>query len=159
MPVNQDLTYFPEPDVEFRAVHYSTKEDYNLEIGEDFTYDADTMSDEEIREWAEQDGLLDEDSIYMDEDGEPYIEDLREKKRDREDKYPKDHTYPSGRAFLWFSRSGIRFPKNFGVSIVDSPGPGNDWRGVVVKNYDALKNLQELLLSHSVKANFIIEFE
>jgi hypothetical protein len=154
-----DLAYFPDAEIEFRAVHYSTKEDFNLEIGDDFTYEADSMTDEEIKEWAENSGYLEPEYEFVDEDGYIDFDALREHKKVEEDEYPSNSGYPSGRAFDWFRDLGLKLPENLGVRVIDGAQPGNDWRGVIANNYAALKKLQDFLHFHSIKANFIIEFE
>ena len=79
------LLVFENPDKKINAVDYYKNEEYNLEIGDDIIYESDDMSDEEIIEWAEDHGYLEEEEGYVDEDGDPNIESLRELKRTNEE--------------------------------------------------------------------------
>ena len=81
------LLVFENPDKKINAVDYYKNEEYNLEIGDDIIYESDDMSDEEIIEWAEDHGYLEEEEGYVDEDGDPNIESLRELKRTNEEEY------------------------------------------------------------------------
>jgi hypothetical protein len=159
MSSSSDLIYFPDAEIEFRAVHYSSKEDFSLELGDEFIDETDEMTDEEIKDWADGNGYFDDENNYIDEDGVIDYDRLREHKKIQEEDYPVNDSYPSGRAFDWFSKLGFDFPSEIKISIIDGDSPGRDWRGVVVDDYNSLKLLQDYLFSKSVKINFIIDFD
>ena len=159
MSSTSDLIYFPVAEIEFRAVHYSSKEDFNLELGDEFIDETDEMTDDEIKDWAVKKGYLDDGDDYIDDEGNIDYDQLRDQKKMHEEDYPSNNSYPSGRAFDWFSGLTFDYPSEIKISIIDGDSPGRDWCGVVVDDYNSLKLLQEFIFSNSIKVNFVIDFD
>ena len=128
---------------------------FSIEEGTEYYVDVEESSDEEVIDWAEENGYL-EDPNYLLPDGNPDIEILKESKFDADvqffNEYPPAYATPSGRAYSWFEQLGIKFPK--GIELIDGPYPGNDWLGVVVTNHEALTLLQQSLEENGYKVNF-----
>ncbi|MFN5422502.1 MAG: hypothetical protein ACK5AO_04480 [bacterium] len=151
----ENLQTFENPDETFNVVPYDSGI-FNLEMGDVYFYASEDMSDEEIIEWGEDQGYLDnEEDGYMDEDGNPMVDSLRDLKRSHEEDYLPTHATPSGRAFLYFEE--IDLPESIKVQVVDGLYPGNDWQGVIIESKDQLVLLQEYLLEKGIKVNFILE--
>jgi hypothetical protein len=133
-------------------------EQLSIEEGTDCFVDVEESSDEEVIEWAEENGYL-EDPDYLLPDGSPDIERLKESKFDADvqifNEYPPAYATPSGRAYSWFEKLAIKFPK--GIELIDGPYPGNDWQGVVVLNHETLILLQKFLEDNGSKVNFYQE--
>ena len=159
MDQQQNITFYPDPDIEFRAVHYNSEEYFSLELGDEFIDESDTMTDEEIKNWAEENGHLDKESGFIDEDGFIYYDDLRERKKWDEEDYPGKSSYPCGRAYEWFIHQQILFPDGLKITLFDGEYPGNDTKSVIIDDYDSLKQLQDFLLKQDIKANFIFDFD
>ena len=153
-----ELETFDSPNEVFYTYRYEyDPEKYYLEIGTEFIYTTDSMSDEEIQYWAEKNEYLDDpENGYLLEDGKLDFNGLRERRKEHEDEYPDTDSYPSGRAFLYFENLDFELPKNIDISIVEGPHPGNDWHGVIVNGDESLKKLQMFLRTQDIKANFLM---
>jgi hypothetical protein len=68
---------------------------------------------------------------------------------------PSLYATPSGRAYSWFEDLEVILPD--GVDLVDGAHPGNDWRGVVVKDVQTLIVLQRFLETNGYQVNFTIQ--
>ena len=160
---NLKLLEYADADVSFYAIKYDTaEEEYTLEEGDEFIYDEpEELDDDEILEWAEDYGYLDQDAGYVLEDGSIDFKSLRESKLEEDlrwqEEYPSTTASPSGRAFHYFQNTGFTYPEEIKIAIVDGIHPGNDWQGVIVKGYDSLINLQAFLFSKNIKVNFEIK--
>jgi hypothetical protein len=157
------LTNYIDAEISFFAIKYNTaKEEYNLELGDEFNNnEPEELDDEEIEEWANQNGYLDNNEDYILEDGGIDFDALRLIKQsydeECQDDYPSNNSYPSGRAFDWFSKNKFKYPNDIEISIVDGDHPGSGWRGVAVTGYDSLVKLQLFLFKNNIKVNFEIE--
>jgi hypothetical protein len=151
-----ELEIYENPYEEFYA-YLNDEGKYNLEIGTDFIYSTDSMSDLEILSWAKSYEYLDdpEDGYFL-EDGSPDILALRERRKSDEEESPDAECYPSGRAFLFFENLEFDFPDSIGIKIIEGPHPGNDWQGVIVNGEKSLESLQKFLKSKEVQVNFQI---
>jgi hypothetical protein len=158
----EELKKFENEDVAFYAIKNSTDEnEFFIEQGEDFIYDEpEQISDEELKEWAEENEYLDDNSGFFLEDGSIDYKALGEFKREEDissyEEYPTSYATPSGRAFLWFNNLEIEIPKEIDIEIIDGPSPGNDWQGVIVNGYESLLGLQTFLFENNIKVNFTL---
>lgn len=154
------LQDYQDPDISFYAVKfYKSEDEFNLQLGEEYIEESESMDDNEIIQWAKGAGYLnDEDWAkeegYINEDGSIEIESLRDRKRNWEQDYPSTSASPAGRAFLWFIHKRFSFPEDLNLKFVEGLHPGSDWQGVVVNGYDSLIELQSFLLNTGIKVNF-----
>ena len=152
-----ELKLFKKADMHFNAVEYLS-EQLNIEEGDDYIMDVEASTDEEVLEWAQDCGYLD-DTDYLLESGKPDLEQLRELKYDSDVEFynenPPLYATPSGRAYSWFEDLEIILPD--GVDLVDGAHPGNDWRGVVVKDEQTLIVLQRFLETNGYQVNFTVQ--
>ena len=158
--VTQVLIAFKDPDESFFAVEYgSTGHEYILEEGDEFiAEEQEELDDDQIAEWANDLGYLYEDNEYILEDGTLDYDSLRGK---REYDYELEleegggsYSSPSNRAFLWFDSKRYKYPSELKIEIVNGAHPGNDWQGVIVKDYNSLVQLQSFLLAKRCKVRF-----
>jgi hypothetical protein len=152
-----ELRIFENPEMQFNVVEYQSEE-LSIEEGDDYILDVEESDDDEVLDWAEDNGYL-EDSDYLLDNGEPDLDQLRELKYDSDvesyNDYPPPYATPSGRAFSWFE--DLKFPLPEGVKLVDGEHPGSDWRGVVVRNEEVLRALQNILADHGLHVNFNLQ--
>ena len=148
---------FDNPNEVFFTYQYEyDPEKYYLEIGTEFIYATDSMTDKEILYWANKNEYLDDpENGYLLEDGTPDFNSLKERRKEYEDEYPDTDSYPSGRAFLYFENLDFELPKNIDIRLVEGPHPGNDWHGVVVTGEESLKQLQMYLKTQDIEVNFL----
>ena len=153
----EKLKVFQKPDINFNAVEYLSDQ-LNIEEGEEYIMDVEESTDEEVLEWAQDNGYLD-DSDYLLDNGKLDLEQLRELKYDLDvesyNENPPLYATPSGRAYGWFEDLEFSLPD--GIDLVDGPYPGSDWRGVVVKDLKTLIELQMFLETNGFKVNFTIQ--
>jgi hypothetical protein len=163
---NLKLIEYADADLSFYAIKYDTaEEEYTLEEGDEFIYDEpEELDDDEILEWAKQNGYFDIDDNgfeYVLEDGSIDFKSLRESKMEEDlrwqEEYPSTTASPSGRALHYFQNTGFTYSDDTKISIIDGIHPGNDWQGVIVKGYDSLISLQSFLFSKNIKVNFEIK--
>ena len=147
------LIAFDNPDQEFIVLESpSSTSEYDLLDGDEVLYEADIMSDDQIMEWAEEGGYLDEKYGYIKDNGDIDIDSLRDLIREEEETNCSRTATPSGRALFWFQNLGF-------VILIDGYAPGNDWQGVIAKNRDALVKVQKFLFENGIKVNFILKNE
>lgn len=152
-----EFQHFENPDVEFNVVGYQSDE-LSIEEGFDYVLDVEECDDDEVMEWAEDNGYL-EDSNYKLKNGLPDLEMLRELKYDSDvesyNENPPPYATPSGRAYCWFEDLDFSLPK--GIRLVDGENPASDWIGVVIRNEAVLVALQTILAENGLRVNFNLE--
>jgi len=153
------LIRYDKPDME--VIAYLSDPDgkeISLEIGTEVYYETDDMSDDEIIDWANDNGYLDdEEEDYMNEDGTPDIKYLRAVRREEEEESPSRESTPAGRAYSYFEEKCLDCPDDIKIDLIDSSCPGDNDYYVTVYGIDSLRRLQEFLFSKGLRVNFILK--
>lgn len=132
-------------------------EEISLEIGTDIYYETDDMSDDEIIDWATDNGYLgEEEEDYLKEDGTPDVAYLRSVRKGEEEEDLSLESTSSGRAYSFFEENCQECPADIEIELIDSFHPGDNNYGVFVYGISSLLKLQEYLFTKGIKVNFSI---
>lgn len=130
-------------------------EEISLEIGTDIYYETDDMSDDEIIDWATDNGYLgEEEEDYLKEDGTLDVAYLRSVLKGEEEDNLQAESTPSGRAYNFLNKNCTDCPADIKFELIDSFHPGDNSYGVIVNGIGSLLSLQQFLFAKGFKVNF-----
>jgi len=155
----KELTVYDTPDLIFHAKYNPHMNEYSVEVDEKHLKrlldEAEELTDEQIRAWAERMGCLKEER-YRNDDGSIDYFGLRLAKKQLDINQFSPFKTASGWAYQYIDGLEGIIPADIRIYVARECFPGDEWHGVIAQDIDALVKFQAFMNEQGTRINFHI---